>query len=251
METQSHRRLTDNASTNGAIAKLCAVKYPFVTWYGCAAHALQLCVKRICEIPHFALTLNKVNSLVKCFVNNKFNYHQFHAMQPAPAKNLLYWCETRWTSRYVCMGRLRECKTFIMNFAVQPAFLKLGISEDFWNVCEIIESILFPFYVCVNNLQCDNSNLVTVVRCYNDLLKDVQKVEKQLQDANEVVRLMGYAHHKDLLDVLFKLTYNFIDWNIDKYVDGPQIHGIKYLRACPSLRSFSHRSSNNNRAKIG
>ena len=228
--------VADNEATNLAIRNIIAERYPFISWQGCAAHAVQLLCGEICREPSIVKSLNQVTKLVQFFRHSKANYVRFKQLQPLTPDSpkplsLLYWCDTRWTSRVACCTRLLRVRKTIDLFS-EICYPALGIhpedSHTFWFNVDIVNRVLQPFLDACNAFQSDSSNLYTLHRHMLKLKTDIDGIFMKL--VSEYCPELSIPQHQRYHNMIGRIRVQVnkaMNSNFEQYFSHPAIHAVR------------------------
>jgi hypothetical protein len=150
--------VADNESVMSATHSLLVKEYPFLIRIPCAAHTIQLAVRKILADKGFKLIMDEFLQLINLFISNKEQRLLLHNAQPPQAAyRLIRPCDTRWSYTLIAIKRLLKLKNYI------DISLRIGKrpekTSSFWGQLQDLVTILKPFSVATNVIQQDFATL--------------------------------------------------------------------------------------------
>lgn len=169
---------TDNENLMKATCKQIKLKYPVIIDVPCAAHIIQLCFKKICEITNIKDIITEINEILCLIKNNKENRNKLYQLQlnngiQNPLK-ILYYTVIRWSSLIESIKRLLLLENYlieIINNNKSKVDLKINKNNNFWKNLKILYDFLKLFEICTNQIQKDNATLYAVWINFNKLIE--------------------------------------------------------------------------------
>lgn len=164
--------VTDNEAANKTLHNLLLPYYPFLIRSPCAAHLLQLCVRKALIQPTVEPIMTAMEELLAAF-KYKANRLTLKTLQLTASANLTSYClirpnDTRWSSWLYAATRLLKLKAYCdVVVPQQPAF---------WvNLAEIVR-FLQPFQVATDIMQSDSSTMYDLYAQFKAILTHVDNL---------------------------------------------------------------------------
>lgn len=166
----------DNASPNKCAFKTLQPKYPSILFLPCAAHVLQLCIKRAFAINERAFKVRaSIKQLVTHILRGKDARTAFFDIQAREVQSGVRICIiqlvrpnlTRWSSDY------EACKRLVLLESVITYLLTLyplALPADFWDDIKTLASFLAPFCEGTKIVQADQAGLLDMYIQFAQLL---------------------------------------------------------------------------------
>jgi len=145
----------------------------------CAAHILQLCIKKALDIQIFSTLIKRASNIVSTF---KHSYKRSYALENVLKQlgkqklTVIQSCPTRWNSTMFMLERLLEIRQGIVNlmadrmhFTRQQA-QKLEFIEEDWDNCNILCDSLKPKHLATTVLCADKKMTISLIRLIIDSL---------------------------------------------------------------------------------
>ncbi|MGH7239679.1 MAG: DUF domain-containing protein [Candidatus Saccharimonadales bacterium] len=162
--------VADNESVNQATYKRLVVEFPFLVQVPCAAHTLQLIVKKIINLPVCKKVVTDMTKILSAFSSNKSLRHELILSQSRSPQQLTLVkpCDTRWSSSYYAAERMVKLRNHIEIIIQDKDDIQL--EHSFWlNLMSLVEC-LKPYQAATDVLQADNALLYTVYTQFSSLL---------------------------------------------------------------------------------
>ncbi|XP_055836664.1 E3 SUMO-protein ligase ZBED1-like [Episyrphus balteatus] len=162
--------VTDNAANVVA-----SVRYveEIQSSYCCAAHTLQICIKRSLQsVQAYQIILKKASTLVSHFHHSNLAASELSRKQlqlGLKDLKLIQSCPTRWSSSYFMCERLIANRAAVLAVLADRTVtssslaLKLEINEREWTLLEELTRILKPFQVATTIL-CQENVTISILR---------------------------------------------------------------------------------------
>jgi len=150
--------VADNEAVNGALYRLMKDEFPFLVRVPCAAHTIQLCVKKIIDLPEVRTVVVTMNEIINAFAVSKNQRLQLKNMQATVdagnIKLMVRPCDTRWSSTLRAAERVLLLKRYIDIIIPQ--------SSSFWDHLQMLIKFLLQYQISTDILQADISSLYDV-----------------------------------------------------------------------------------------
>ena len=160
--------VADNENLMGAVHGKLVADFPFLIRIPCAAHSIQLAVRKILASPAFNDTIKQLIALINLFVKNKTQRLLLINAQPATNRfRLIRPCDTRWSYTLFAIQRILKLRSYVdlaLREGKQPRK-----SPFWWGSLESIVKILKPFAKATNIIQQDSATLFTVAQQFKVL----------------------------------------------------------------------------------
>jgi hypothetical protein len=196
--------ITDNAPVMRAARKLIEEKYPNICANGCAAHAVNLLIKDIVNVPETAKTIKEAEKVIKFIKNHHLIKAKFEERRIATniQRTLSMPVSTRWLSLYNSTNDLLASKYVLIQFVdeesdlikdIQPKSNSIAIttmikSDAFWNrLAKVVNEIEYPTKI-IRKLESDEASLSLVYHYFTEMFQafegdeNVQKLIKNRLD---------------------------------------------------------------------
>jgi hypothetical protein len=168
--------VTDNEAVNGAMYRLLEDEFPFLLRIPCAAHTLQLCVKKVIKLDPVAPCVKALRALLLAFKHNKDLRIMLKEQQGIMRKGkqplqLITIVPTRWNSIYYAAKRvleLQHCLTPCVpsikaQLAKEKQKDKYGehsyTDDSFWQPMAVLIAFLIPYQEATDAVQSDAATL--------------------------------------------------------------------------------------------
>jgi hypothetical protein len=166
--------VADNESVNGALFALLQEDYPFLVQVPCAAHTIQLAVKKLLCVKSVRKVVKVMSRILRTFRKSKSLRQSLMNVQIAVvgsknAKGLLRPQDTRWSSFLKAAERLLFLRQFVQMIAPQ--------SEAFWTNLSDLCGLLKPFQVATDIVQSDSSSLFDIYSQFHRLLRHIKSLK--------------------------------------------------------------------------
>ena len=164
--------VTDNEAANKTLHNLLLPHYPFLIRSPCAAHLLQLCVRKALIQPTVEPIITAMEELLAAF-KYKANRLTLKTLQLTASANLTSYClirpnDTRWSSWLYAATRLLKLKAYCDVVVPQQPL--------FWvNLAEIVR-FLQPFQVATDIMQSDSSTMYDLYAQFTSILTHVDNL---------------------------------------------------------------------------
>ncbi len=140
-------------------------KFPVLIIIPCAAHIIQLCLKKICNLPKIKIIIDKVYEIIHLIKDNKVHNIKLLKLQIAdnvkkPLK-IIRPTEVRWSSIIFSIERLIDLEKYIK-------LIETNNDDEFWEQFKLLFILLQPIIEYTNRIQKDNASLHTVWICFNN-----------------------------------------------------------------------------------
>ena len=153
--------VADNENLMGAVHNKLLVDYPFLIRIPCAAHSIQLAVRKILTHPSFKFIVEEVIELINLFINNKAQRLLLINAQPESSRLcLIRPCDTRWSYTLYAIQRLLKLRNFVDTALRQGKQHSKG--PGFWGRLKDLAIILKPFAQATDVIQKDSATLFDV-----------------------------------------------------------------------------------------
>jgi hypothetical protein len=229
--------VADNENLMKAISKKLKIKFPVLIDVPCAAHIIQLCFKKICEIQNIKNIINEINEIIYLIRNNKENRNKLCQLQikegiKEPLK-IKYHTEIRWSSLIISIKRILSLKKYIIEIINESKFKS---TDKFWDKLNSLYEYIKIFESCTNHIQKDNASLYSVWTNLNKLINyyELNNPNNELiNNGNLIVQIIKDKWNEhiniDLINVtrLFNFEQNFKI--SDKSLKFIEEWGSKYL----------------------
>lgn len=174
--------VTDNEQVNVLLYKRLLAAFPFLIHIPCAAHTIQLCVRKAMELPEFAPVVDALTAMLYAFKADKSLRVNVRETQIAVRKDktplqIIRATDTRWNSLLVAAERallLRDCiAPFTVDIKKRLAKTKSKkkrerwirhsfTSATFWDPLQTLVEFLQPYKIATDVVQSDASSLADV-----------------------------------------------------------------------------------------
>ncbi|KAE9522942.1 hypothetical protein AGLY_016573 [Aphis glycines] len=144
-----------------------------ITSNPCAAHTLQLCIKKALDIQIFFILIKRASSIVSAF---KHSYKRSYALENVleqlgkPKLSLIQSCPTRWNSTMFMVERLLAIRQGIVTVMADRTHFtrhqskKLEFIEENWDHCNILCNSLKPIHLATTVLCADQKVTISLIR---------------------------------------------------------------------------------------
>ena len=164
--------VTDNEAVNGAVHRRLLVDYPFLIHVPCAAHTIQLCVRKVMGLPVVESIVGALQQLLAAFRGSKELRVNMKAQQALlrrgrPPLQLVTVCDTRWNSLLFAAERVLELEQCIRPFVSDIVSIVNDenytyCDSSFWHPLKALVYFLLPFRVATDVVQSDTATLADV-----------------------------------------------------------------------------------------
>ena len=168
--------VTDNEAVNGAMYRLLEEEFPFLIHIPCAAHTLQLCVRKVLKLSPVAPCVRALRALLLAFKHNKELRILLKEQQGIMRKGkqplqLITIVPTRWNSIQAAAMRVMElqhCLTPCVPSIIgqlarekkRDVYRELTYSDDtFWEPLAVLIAFLGPYQIATDIVQSDDATL--------------------------------------------------------------------------------------------
>jgi hypothetical protein len=164
--------VSDNESVNGALYRRLRSEYSFLIHVPCAAHTIQLCVRKVMEIPTVKRVVTALLELLAAFRASKDLRVNLKEQQALSRRGrlplqLVTVCDTRWNSTLFAAERVLELESCIRPHITD--IVRVVQNDDihycdalFWDPLKALVEFLQPFRVATDVVQSDIATLVDV-----------------------------------------------------------------------------------------
>jgi len=150
--------VADNEQVMNALHNKLVADFPFLVRIPCAAHTIQLAVKKILADSTFKSLIVELLGLINMFISNKAMRLLLHNAQPKGKEyRLIRPCDTRWSYTLIAIKRLLKLKNYIDQSLIDGG--KPQQSADFWGQLLDLTIILKPFSEATDVIQQDSATL--------------------------------------------------------------------------------------------
>jgi Protein of unknown function (DUF 659)/hAT family C-terminal dimerisation region len=168
---------TDNEAVNGKLHRLLQPKFPFLIHVPCAAHTIQLCVRKILTLPAAAEVWESVTKIIAHFSASKDARLLLKSLQSNLRPGhvplvLLKPNDTRWSSQLRAAQRIQLLQSSI-NAAMQGPD---AMDAIFWTSLDVLIKFLIPFQIATDIVQSDSSTLMDVYHQFVQLIEHVESL---------------------------------------------------------------------------
>lgn len=168
----------DNEAVNKAAFKILHEKFPALVYVPCAAHTLQLCVRRAFRTDSVAAEVRATtNRIVNHICRSKALRTRVRNMQEREVETgerksvltLIRPNATRWSSDYHAFARVLSLQKIIVYVLADER--EFAIPSEYWHSVQIVTTFLQPFTIATNIIQSDSAGLVDVFVQFDRLMK--------------------------------------------------------------------------------
>ena len=162
----------DNEAVNGALYRRLRVEFPQLIHIPCAAHTIQLCVRKVMGLPLVDDIVNALLELLAAFKSSKDLRVRLKAQQGLlrlgrPPLQLISVCDTRWNATLFAAERVLELENCIRPFISDiMAVVKNDdysyCDSTFWYPLKSLVNFLQPFKTATDIVQSDAATLAEV-----------------------------------------------------------------------------------------
>lgn len=178
--------VADNEAVMTATHEILEGQYPQLIRIPCAAHTIQLIVRKLLTEEMFARPLNEYVELLNNFATKKELRLALRNAQPLKShRAIIRPCETRWSYTLISIQRSLLLRNYITQ-ALQQLNM-VPPQEHFWGSLADISTVLQPFAVATNNIQKDSAVLCDVAREFFSLRKHADKIQQQHPVIGELI----------------------------------------------------------------
>lgn len=199
---------TDNEPLMISVCKILTNKFPIIIHVPCAAHIIQLCLKKIFEIDKIKNLGKNINDIIYLINNNKMNKVKLNDLQLADnIKNplsLLFYTSIRWSSIIIAIKRILDLEKYIKIIMINEK------NEQFWSDLKLLYIFLKPIEEYTNIIQKDNASLYSVWTVFD--------------------KLLTFYNSKEIPDIFIneaKIVIDIINSYWKKYIDEDLINIVK------------------------
>lgn len=216
----------DNASPNKKLYKLLREEMPMLLNIPCAAHVLQLCVRRILKLPEILPIIKWMMDLLNTFRSDQASLLQLRRLQAAgdnEVKSLVRPVDTRWSSSVAAARRIYVLRNYI-NLIIPD------IPEDNWKTLNMLVNFLEPFEKATTVIQTDNVTVYNLYKEYASLIRIVERysitatIFNAAEIRNILIRYWKKYFNTNLVIITAILTF---DESHTDFFDGTQIANAK------------------------
>lgn len=216
----------DNENVNISLVELLQAKYPQLIHTPCAAHTLQLCVKKLLLLEKFEPLIKGLNDIIEIFDKKKLYQHSLRLVQMPFDDNtesssssrhkyysLIRPCDTRWSSSFHAAQRLLLLQEYI-----KMVFLKHNINPSvpltFWEDLASLVNVLEEFAISTDIIQRDDAVLFDVYQQFLKLSTLIKKCKSgsilySVKDAAFNLLLTEYINHINEAAVICSALFSF------------------------------------------
>lgn len=156
--------VTDNGSNMMLLGSMLEKRFG-ILHLPCAAHLLQLMVKKVLGNDVFKDAISATLNLMQLFKNNKVYRSRLLKQQFAERPNctpyrLVKPNDTRWSSMYYCCRRLLSLEMVVRKVMLNEDG---ALTDEHWTTLKHLVKLLKPFQVATDMLQRDDA---TLIDCY-------------------------------------------------------------------------------------
>jgi hypothetical protein len=223
--------VTDNEPVNGAMYRLLVDDFPFLVHIPCAAHTLQLCVKKVLRLGPMAPMVKSLRALLLAFKRNKdvrilLKDQQGILRKGRQSLQLVTIVDTRWNSVLAAAKRVAELET-----CLRPCvpFIKAELSkevykgqyddlafsdESFWHPLVTLIDFLVPYQIATDTVQSDDATLGDVHRHFARLMCGAEEIPSAhvlapvKHDVKAIIR-KEWLDHVNVNAVILCCLFNF------------------------------------------
>lgn len=169
--------VADNESVNGACFRLLLPDFPFLIQVPCAAHVIQLIVKKILALDGINDVISTMNRILTIFWRSKDNRLKLHNKQQGAERvyQLIKPNDTRWSSSYYAAERMVKLRDHI-NIVINEDKNAEPLPDSFWPRLQSLVSCLKPYQQATDILQSDTATLFNVYSEFDKLLRETRKM---------------------------------------------------------------------------
>ena len=164
--------VTDNEEVNKTLHNLLLPHYPFLIRSPCAAHLLQLCVRKALSQPSIEPIMTAMEELLAAF-KYKDNRLTLKNLQLTANGNTTFHClvrpnDTRWSSWLYASRQLLKLRTFCDVVVPQQ--------PTFWANLQEVVRFLTPFQLATDIMQSDSSTIYDLYQQFKVILQHVESL---------------------------------------------------------------------------
>jgi hypothetical protein len=170
--------VADNEPVMDATHDRLVQDFPFLIRIPCAAHTIQLAVKKTLLDPVFRSVIQETLDLINLFISNKAQRLLLqNAQPPKTALKLIRPCDTRWSYTLYAVKRLLKLRNYIDQSLEEGKQEQKPIS--YWGKLTDLVVVLTPFSVATNIIQQDKATLFDVGMQFKMLQKHADSMESK------------------------------------------------------------------------
>jgi hypothetical protein len=202
--------VADNEEVNNSLYNRMHDTYPFLVQVPCAAHTLQLIVKKILKLNGVSTVISSMNDILNAFMSSKENRLKLKNLQLESGATTIYSLvrpnDTRWSSSYYAAARMSQLHEFIN--------IVLRREPSFWTGLKSLIDCLKPFQTATDILQSDTATLFDVYSQFCSLLAYIKNVSAShilyaQKNAAEDIILQYWMRHINISAVLSCAVMSF------------------------------------------
>ena len=228
----------DNASVNKATHNILRDRFPAILYLPCAAHALQLCIRRVFATNPRALDARKTSKqLITHILRSKAMRTELRLAQEREVTagrrervvGVIRPNKTRWSSDYKAFDRLIDLKATII-WVLNTTGSSFHLTEAYWSNVLMLSEFLKPFMIATDIIQSDSAGLIDVYMQFDGLLKHSQAaVSSNSISVSVAASMVGalkmyWSRHIHQQSVLASINLSFTD------VPESELFGTRALR---------------------
>jgi hypothetical protein len=181
--------VTDNEPVNMAVYERLRIKFPFLLHIPCAAHTLQLCVRKVMKLPIICACVDQLLAMLVAFKHSKelriaLKEQQLLLHPSRPVLQLITVVATRWNSVLFAAERILRLedsiKPFVPKIITQLSkekkraqYAGFAFCEGtFWHPLRTLVGFLAPYRVATNIVQSDSACLAEVHQSFATLMSN-------------------------------------------------------------------------------
>ncbi|GBC07859.1 hypothetical protein RclHR1_07730012 [Rhizophagus clarus] len=223
--------ITDTASVMKAAWKRIEEKYSHIVCLGCNSHIINLLIGDILKIDEIKDIVNNGKMIV--------NYFKSHIQAAAKLKRiqienynkeiaLVLPTLTRWGTHLSCFQSLLKSKIALEQVLMDPKIRqKINrevrnnvLSEEFWEMADLITKILEPMVVILKLFESDTSTLSTVYSHFNKLINKISELSCEFSEYIQqlIHKRWEYSYHPVMM-AAYMLDPRFLEESEDADIE--------------------------------
>ena len=250
--------VTDNEAVNGAMFRLLEDEFPFLLHIPCAAHTLQLCVKKALKLAPVAPCVKGLRALLLAFKHSKelrtlLKDQQGIMRRGKQPLQLITIVPTRWNSVYAAAERvielqdcLRPCIPLVISqLAVEKKkiYRELTYSDaSFWQPLATLIAFLVPYQIATDIVQSDDATVgdahhqLATLMYKADALDDLHPLAPVKEELKHIIHRQWVLHINLNVVILcsqFSFDSAYASFSNQEKVDADDwfvVWGAKFIR---------------------
>lgn len=178
--------VADNEEVMSAAHRMLVTEFEALIRIPCAAHTIQLIVKKLLAQPPFTGVLKEYITMLNLFQSQKELRQSLDRVQPDTnkARNIIRPCETRWSYTLYSIDRSILLKNYLGE-ALKSSGLEP--SSHFWGQLADIATVLRPFAAATDVVQSDKAVLVDVALQFFLLRKHADQIRGNTPELSALI----------------------------------------------------------------